>query len=447
MEKKLSDYVEWVLNQQAVTKADIESQLGNSEDTENILSDEVDPKEIEEWRFDHPLQEIRDRLLEQTSLLFDNEFIVPGDKSDFRYDTGLKKRFKIASILSDLRIDFQDNGELKSQYQFDGVLPRGLLTPRDRESVECIRDERAGQLKRALSDSPDVISFCEFALPPCEFHPEDISLIGNMDVFQQDLIDRVDLRYEETALDLLNRAVMDGAEQKDLPFIFYGSAHCNLTRFNIGAVSPGGALESNYFLERMREDPFGSMRSLKYDLVDGHSAERLQGRGPIAHKKKFPARRAGERARVPDDQNFRLYKNELGYVSVLICSDAVDINQAANIVRINRAADDASLFERINLVIVPAFNKSELLFDACRDLSAMARTNVLVTNAKGNFADPKTPGRPRSMPESELFFDGYSSWQLGQKNMVETRQPFTDVKTFTIDLEFQRAVLKRVNRN
>ena len=202
-------------------------------------------------------------------------------------------------------------------------------------------------------------------------------------------------------------------------------------------------MEGGYKVKLERTNPLAVVSREEGIAKSGKKIDEFERSGPIVHRKRFPARRAGERARVPDDHTFRTYFHPLGRICVLICSDAIDINQFLNIIRYNEEAGPLSL-NRIFMVIVPTFNQSTFLLDACKDLSALARTNVLVTNALGTLQIPGNPPYTEKLIEGEFFFDGRPLGYLMEKG-VATYVPSSDptVQVFDLNIKFQRDVIRQ----
>jgi hypothetical protein len=377
------------------------------------------------------LDNIHKRLIKSTSLLFDTEAVV-GPSGRLEFDDGAIEKFRIAALRTNIRSDNQAlSGD--PDFAFDG-----LLKPRDGHVAERLVEERGKLLAKALKlhDQLDLVSFCEFALPPAAI---DRTLVGGdcCDVFDENLIRTVDHHHEVMAKKVYDRAIAEAGEVTSRPFIFYGSSHCNLTRFNIGVVSPGSKLEDGYALKVERTAPMagGAYRPL--------TATPPLRSGPIVQKKRFPARRAGERARVPDDHAFRTYFHPLGLICVLICSDSIDLNQFWNIVRINDEAASHGA-NRVFMVLVPSYNTSPFLETSCRDLSAMARTNVLVTNAVGEVNEwtrDNVP-YPRPLPPSQLFFDGMGMTTLLEEKIISyiPGADMADLLGIEIDVRRQREI-------
>ncbi len=148
---------------------------------------------------------------------------------------------------------------------------------------------------------------------------------------------------------------------------------------------------------------------------------------------------------MPEAHGFRLYRHPLGLISVLICSDALDINQFSNIVRFNNDADNKEENERIFMVMIPAYNFSKILLDACRDLSLSARTNVLVTNASGESNLSRSSVRRKSLPPSELYFMGRPSSELVDSDVgiISKESKTGDLWVIDIDLRKQAEILDK----
>ena len=398
----------------------------------------IDPSEGEDkdrsskefWRNLQRRKKIRRRLLDNTHFLFDEEIFSPND-GNFSSDRGERETFRIASIGTFLRRDDEDTDGKPAQLKIEQVNGGGMVVLADGQSASDLVDVRTRQLATALNHEPDFVSFCEFAFPPIE--ESQVSEEDRRDLFSERLEQTVDGLFTDQATTMLTRAKAESSYDKEhLPFICLGSAHCMLNRYNIGVVAPGGEFENGWRMRRRRTNPFQTDRHKNYH-------EEL-GEGPIIHKKRTPARRAGERARVPEAHGFRLYRHELGLIAVLICSDAMDINQFANIMRHNLNADlKGDRTDRIFLTLIPAYNLSSILMDACRDLSLSARTNVLVTNAMGESQTQvlRDMGRSENLPRSEFFFMGRNSSQLASANAGVVLRNFLDSNIWFLDVDLR----------
>ena len=371
------------------------------------------------------------RMGERTKLTFDLQTVGGADGSK-PYSGSKFERIILASVQTDLRLEtFQRGSKKPAEHHFDSEV--GMLLAKD-EQREAIWNNRARALAKSIDKGAHIISFCEFGLPPVDIDISEIPQEVRGDPFHRDFVDCVDTQYQIAATKLLEAAKQQSrickSNKFEMPFVFYGSAHCVASRYNLGVVSPGHPIEDSYSVTTNRRSPIG-------EFVQSKEIEKNAGSGPIAHKKRFPAHRMGERARVPDNQNFRTYQHPLGQICVLISSDSLDLNQFFNIVKINNEVGLERL-DRIFLVVVPSFNRSEDMMQCCEDLSALAGTNVLVTNAIGELAGP----RRKTMPRSELFFDGMPSNQLVDEELVITSES-DSIRLYDIDVIAQSDWLRR----
>lgn len=408
----------------------IEELFGSASGDEKTTDTKADPDTKAYWRNDPRQKDVINRLVQNTHFLFDREIVSPIDKTQFKIDKGGRDIFRLVSVNSYLKRDDEILEDEPAWLDTDG----GVLTSAFPAVPEKMHDHCVQRLTSALSledRAPDFISFCEFGFPPIDV--SDIEETVKTDVFSDELEMEIDKRFVDRAVSIRD-AAMEKSGATKVPFICYGSAHCALSRYNSAVVSPGGVLEDGWRLNTTRTDPLKDPKK--------ESPETLVGAGPLVHKKRFPTRRAGERARVPADIGFRLYRHELGLISVIVCSDAVDINQFTNIVRLNDDADNQEGFQRIFLVLVPTYNFSGVLLDACRDLSLSARCNVLITNARGE-SDGKMDYRTRELHGPQLFFMGRNLRELKRtKNKVVISQNETEgVVIFDIDLHKQNEIL------
>lgn len=365
---------------------------------------------------DERAREARQRITDGTILLFDRERILcqspEGLTNPIPFSKGQRDgRFKLAFV--DTPVKTEAEAEKDPWFTYKHPEFKGILVPRYDHVSATMRAHVVAKLGEAIKAKADAIVFPEFGLPPVDLsdifpNPRDF------DPFDLEHQKEVDKRFEQSADAMLKEACQSiGHDPSTPPFIFYGSMHCQRSRYNIGVVSPGSPFEQSYVLAAERGNPITSEVKTKPPKDTPRT-------GPLVHKKRFPARRAGEAARVPGGLGFRLYPSRIGLIAVIICSDVIDLNQFYYIVSHNQKADPMTHYDRIGLVIVPAYNHSELLLTTCRDLSALAQTTVFVGNAIGQLPTPNKL-HTFSMPPSAIFQGGSKQSELEAVGIVETR--------------------------
>ena len=369
-------------------------------------------------------------MVANSSLAFDDEVVGPMVKPSFVDHAGLK--FRIASMRSNIGVDVEYLSPRSATYTFKDRASPGLLKIRNPKLIPQLISKRASELAGALSHDPNMVVFPEFALPPVVHAKKSIPARR---LFTRRFQQMVEKKHEGVAAEILRQAKAKTGSDRT-PFIFYGSAHCSVCRLNIGVVSVGDPIERGFgrIFERGKPDS---------PHVEPTPDDPIRHSGPIAHRKRYPARRAGEAARVPDDGYFRLYLSELGYICVLICSDSIDANQALYIVHKNNLRDSQGGRGRIFLVIVPSYTRSNIMLDShCRDLSFEARTIVLVTNALGMYRKRPKPAAPERFPESRIYFNGMDEIALEEAQIVEkTHKRMIDL--YDLDLGKQMLEVKK----
>lgn len=387
----------------------------------------------EYWRNDPLRSQVIPRLLENTKFSFDEETVDHGEEGVLSSDKGDTEKFRIVSIETQLCRQEEILGGREALLYNTEVSGGALVGPIDENKAQQFYNDRVDQLSKALKKKPDFISFCEFAFPFVDIP----SHMGEtpVDLFLPETEQGVEEAVTLAATNIRD-AALEKSKSKKMPFICYGSLHCLTSRYNLGVVSPGGALENDWEMKAKRTYPFDDSR-------ETIAKEPRIGGGPILHKKRFPARRAGECARVPDDHKFRLYRHRLGLICVLICSDIMDLNQFANIIRLNQKLDKIGDRDRIFMVVVPTYNFSPVILESCKDLSLFARTNVLVTNACGERETSTVGKMPQSSPPSEFFFMGRTHAELrrSEPRIVERVRHKDDLWILDINLREQNRIL------
>lgn len=306
-------------------------------------------------------------------------------------------------------------------------------------------DARARELEAALRPpgglaSPQIVCFGELAYPP----PDATAFATSVEYVNQ--FGRHQAEFEER----IRKVCANHASAEDT-FLFLGSYRCPITLYNVGMVAPRGALARLLQMEI-------TGRRLTRDKLPEPTRETKPVSVPIAHRKRFPAKRANEHTRVPPDNQFRVFGTPVGRVAVLICSDVVDLNQFLFIVRYN---DSMGKADRINYVLVPSYNNSSSLVAMCKQLSEIAAVTVMIVNANANAnveeeekekgkdnvdtADRKT----RTFPVTSMHCCGHSV--RSPKSVAVGRAPkgmasFLKVRARNVEHTSRSASFKRVSR-
>ncbi|MEL6687879.1 MAG: hypothetical protein AAFP97_09680 [Pseudomonadota bacterium] len=239
---------------------------------------------------------------------------------------------------------------------------------------------RKFELKTVLNNHhSDIILFPEFAFPQSVIF-QAISQDQNPDVHKR-MNDAI--REEFEAGLSLNGSLSDC-------FVFLGSYHCRKTFYHNGVLLPTGMREKN--LEK---------RSVTHYLSDAYSSIKTDTIDPLVFlPKRFPARRAGEQINVPVGNKLQIYRKKFGNIAVLVCSDALDLNQVTAVVNHNRTSGP----HRIDYVLIPSFNRSPQLLYAARELSLLASCMVLVCNVAGKHKN--ITNVVKNLPPSKVFVCG-----------------------------------------
>jgi predicted amidohydrolase len=263
---------------------------------------------------------------------------------------------------------------------------RALMMPTEKYSQKHWIDRRISEISKALSYRPDIICLPEFAFPP------PVSRRNEDGYLERQNYGRGFFKFEERLVEEIRQLNQESGIRND-PFIVAGSYHCPDDYYNIAVIFPQGEM---------------SQINAKISCVDyGASGTREKSersqliRTPLLHRKRFPARKAGEICRVPSEMKFYTYNFRGSKISVLICSDIVDLNQFMHLVTINMAKNS---LDPIDVILVPAYNLSEIHKSMCRELSFMAATTVVFVNANGEM--------PEVFPSSDLFCCGYDLTSL-----------------------------------
>lgn len=263
------------------------------------------------------------------------------------------------------------------------------------ETAEAFVKERLYELDTSLAISKsakaDIICFGEFAYPAPRPLRDGLSIRGITGYGE------FRIKFEEQ--------IKDRLQMHPNLFLLMGSYHCPITLYNCAVIFPhsGANKTVDYDLYSDRNDLLIERQSLPE--TTGH-----QTLAPILHEKRFPAKRAGEKTRTPTNLNFDFFQTRYGKIAILICSDVVDLNQFSLIIRKNEFSNKHDKKDRIEIVLIPSYNRSSILNNMCRDLSFLASTFVIVVNANsGEF----------NFPDTTLYFCGMEYSELvNQKSQV-----------------------------
>jgi len=281
-----------------------------------------------------------------------------------------------------------------------------ILQPTDGkfESDHWMKD-RLFELEQALKlrPRPDVIIFPEYAYPPPE-EPEAESWMQTS--FAKALKRREE--FEAKALKLVGK--------RDV-FLVLGSFHCPITLYNIAVIYPWGAKrfgQGEMHPQERQKGGGGLTFIAPKDTVDLIEA-------PVLYRKRFPARKVGERVRVPTGLDFNFFRKSFGGAAVMICSDVTDANQTLFVARenIRELQNPQPGSAPFQFVFIPAYNPAHQFEDFCRDFSSLAATTVVVANVEDSHEFPK----------SDLYL-------FGQDTKARANSAFKDVvKTKTVKLQ------------
>lgn len=306
---------------------------------------------------------------------------------------------------------------------FPNMNCENMVAPTKLYCSTTIIEERGRQLRDAINSGADIITFSELSLPlPAEplLPSKDLT-----DFFSASYEEQVREHYSRVAEQIIKSsglALKQISQERQRPIlIFFGSAHCAITRYNIGVLKFGTD---------------GHQTTISRSFTNINKADKIIDRkevGPNAtYLKKYPARRAYEAARVPTDSVFRVYNTFFGKIVTMICSDVLDANQCLRIVKHNLRKEALPL-ARIYLVLVPSYNHSTDLLKACQDLSKEAMVNVLVVNATEAKNPTSMSLDPRLMPETKLFFCGHEIKNGGLSMCEKLDESTTELSLFKLN--------------
>lgn len=145
---------------------------------------------------------------------------------------------------------------------------------------------------------------------------------------------------------------------------------------------------------------------------------------PINHFKRSPSISLSERIFSPESENLPVYITPFCNFGLLICSDAFDTQILFSFLRQNSVRH-----RRAQVILVPAFNKSDLFYDSCRYLSYLANATVIVLNS---FADARFPE-----PALRVFTAGFDMNEFGECILQKRNDEFNDLSDDQIEKVIQ----------
>ena len=107
---------------------------------------------------------------------------------------------------------------------------------------------------------------------------------------------------------------------------------------------------------------------------------------PINQEKIVSAQKAGEYINVPTPSRISYYESKIGRIGVLICVDAYSPNVIFSLLN----QRDMGSPEKLDYILVPAFNMSRKLYYACQVLSLTCQTVVVLVDACKHSRRKKT---------------------------------------------------------
>ena len=280
-----------------------------------------------------------------------------------------------------------------------------------------------------MESEPDIICFPEWSLPP-RIHSEPNEFAADA----EHAFGQAANYYAERTKDIF----MSGLRRmpsKDgtLPFVFFGSVRDADLNSNFNSVWPGGLVQQNYEEHiAWSSSPNG---------VE-HQLRRTIERGVFVYSQDQAGFEDVGFSAYMNQPIVRRFRTSIGQVCVLTGRELFDVNRLAYISEFNRRADLESRPERISLILVPSYTASELAIETCQNLSSLARTNVLFSNASGIISSSiEDSTRQRVLPLSRLFFCGFTEKEMQDSGFITSKSLEQNLVEFDLDLMSQNRFL------
>ena len=352
-----------------------------------------------------------------------------------------KQSIELAMVSSTIFIG--DEADLKRE-NFEDT--RSILLPTENFDRAEWTENRKKELKCALQSNPDIICFPEFAYPPpaesrtYETSTAASSISRNDNVpnryFDRSSYGRNRHCYEREITDLLESCT-------NQPFLFLGSYHCAFDFYNVGVTFPLGNDLKVFQAE---------LNSGTLDTDGNAQTQHASFAPPVLYRKRYPARRVQEYARIPSNFEFHTFDIEGVNIALMICSDVVDLNQMFNLASINAGREGV---KRIDIILVPSFNRSAKLVSMCRELSFLTGAIVVYNNAN-DAMNYDSENAEAEEYKSQVFACGFTDEELG--SLGETAEQMIScydtvelpwgsiVHRVKLDLDIRRKFFDRMSR-
>lgn len=244
------------------------------------------------------------------------------------------------------------------------------------------------QLKAAIAGRADVILAGEFGCPSSADPDENATFMGEI------------------------RDIMGGVDRP--VFLVAGSRH-----------TPSQPKAS---------DPYNANVAMIFggDPTHPEFAESL-AKQPIDHFKRSPSISLAERIFSPESENLPVYITPFCNFGLLICSDAFDTQILFSFLRQNSVRH-----QRAQVILVPAFNKSDLFYDSCRYLSYLANATVIVLNS---YADARFPE-----PAIRVFTAGFDMNEFADCITHRRTKEFNDLSDDQVEKVIQSVRQSAIER-
>ncbi|MEM6477815.1 MAG: hypothetical protein AAF647_02090 [Pseudomonadota bacterium] len=137
---------------------------------------------------------------------------------------------------------------------------------------------------------------------------------------------------------------------------------------------------------------------------------------PVDHEKIVPAEKAGERITIPRKPTIGYYETRLGRIGVLVCVDAYSPNVLFTLLNQRQLGAE----EKLDYILIPAYNMSPKFYFACQVVSLACQTVVVLADSCS--VSPRKKERVALFVGGRLFSDSSSDvTPLGRESIGEIR--------------------------
>ena len=363
-------------------------------------------------------------LLESAKDIFrhNNTYTISNERNKESIDEIDRTHIRLTSIVTnrdDIGFDFEKNNSSTDRAKFPILMERTQngfqITRVNKDSIlnqhnhEAWVQERLQQIRESLKHEPTLLSLGEFDYPPIVRH--DPNAARDYDVQLKKLVDS----YHKPLM------------------LVAGTRHSQLNKVETERSNVAEPCDD--------KTPWFNVARI---FVNEHMIDEDKKGSipiPLAHLKLTSAEKAHERIQGPDGSVIQTYGTKFGIISVLICVDAYVPSVIFSFFHRRLRS------EKVDYIIVPAYNKSPKLYYVCQSLSLLCNTVVLLVDSCKSSSD----GYPQKIKSAQtaLFVNGRTFEDIAKSDpkigSKITDSVHSNIVTWNLSLDYIQIETMRTN--